>query len=133
MFVVDASVTMAWCFEDEVTPFSDGVLERLGREEALVPALWRLEVGNVLLVAERKGRLTQAQSTRFIQLLTALPIRLGAENEELSALMALGRDHHLTAYDASYLALALREGLPLATTDVRLRAASSRAGVPLLS
>ena len=64
MFILDASVTMAWCFEDEKTPYSEGVLDTLGKTQAVVPTLWQLEVANVLLVGERRQRLTQAQTTR---------------------------------------------------------------------
>ena len=68
MFVVDANVTMAWCFEDEVTDDTEAVLDRLRSEQAIVPAIWPLEVANVLLVAERRGRISEAQINRFIRL-----------------------------------------------------------------
>lgn len=131
-FVVDASVTMAWCFEDEVTPATDAVLERLIEEEAIVPALWRLEVANVLLVAERRGRMTEAQATRFLDLLERLPIRVDPASPEVAALLGVGRRHALSAYDAAYLALAERMSVPIATLDQRLLAASRRAGVPTM-
>ncbi len=131
-FVLDTSVTMAWCFEDEVTPYTEAVLDRLETTTALVPPIWQLEVANVLLVSERRKRLTQAQTARFGELLRALPITLAERDEGLDSLVAVGREHNLSAYDASYLALALASGLPLATGDAKLRAAAERAGVPLL-
>ena len=131
-FVLDTSVTMAWCFEDEVTPYTEAVLDRLETTTALVPPVWQLEVANVLLVGERRKRLTQAQTARFTQLLRALPI-VSEGREGLAALLAVGREHNLSAYDASYLALALASGLPLATSDAKLRAAAERAGVPLVT
>ena len=130
-FVLDASVTMAWCFEDEVTPYSEEILDSLEGDSAVVPILWRLEVANVLLVGERRQRLTQAQSARFTELLTALPIETAQEQDAFTSLLALGREHKLSAYDASYLGLASRLGLPLATLDDKLRGAARQIGVPL--
>lgn len=132
VFVVDASVTMAWCFEDESSPETDAVLDRLGTDAAVVPAVWPLEVANVLLVAERRGRLSEAQSSRFAGLLAQLPIDVDDHPADIDALAALGRRHELSSYDASYLALAQRVGAGLATLDRRLGGAATRAGVELL-
>ncbi len=132
MFVVDASVTMAWCFEDEATPATEAVLDRLRSERALVPAIWPLEVANVLLVAQRRGRVSEAQIGRFERLLTQLPIDVDETSTDIASLVALGRTHQLSSYDASYLLLAERAGLPLATLDDRLTQAAARAGVPLM-
>ncbi len=74
MFVIDASVAMTWCFEDEASRESDAVLDMLRDEDAVVPAIWPLEVANVLLVAERRGRLSEAKANRFLELLSQLPI-----------------------------------------------------------
>jgi predicted nucleic acid-binding protein len=71
MFVIDSSVAMAWCFEDEASDATDAVLDRLNEECAVVPAIWPLEVANVLLVAERRGRLSEAQASRFLELLSS--------------------------------------------------------------
>jgi predicted nucleic acid-binding protein len=128
--VIDASVTMAWCFEDETTDALDALLDRVATESATVPASWRLEVANVLLVAERRGRLTPAQTARFVALLTQLPIEVEAEGSaDMSGLIGLGRAYGLSAYDAEYLALAAKRGLPLATLDADLRAACTTTGV----
>ncbi len=130
--VIDTSVTMAWCFEDEVTGHTEAVLDRLGSEEAIVPSLWRLEVANVLLVAERRRRITEAQATWFIGLLEQLPIRLDTSVLDMGTLVGVGRRHGLSAYDAAYLHLAERLGAPLATLDAKLAAAGRNAGVALL-
>lgn len=134
-FVVDASMTMTWCFITEATDETRAMLRRVRAEGAIVPAIWPLEVTNALLVGERRQRLTEAETTAFVGLLAALTIRIeempGAR--ALGAVLALGRRHGLSAYDAAYLELAAREGLPLATRDTRLRDAAARVGVPLLA
>jgi predicted nucleic acid-binding protein len=130
-FVLDASATLAWCFEDEATVEAAGLLERLRDDEAIVPPLWLLELANALVVAERRARLTRADSTRFVALIRQLPIRIDQTStlDLAGAVMDLARGCELSAYDAAYLELALRLGLPLATLDVRLRSAAERAGV----
>jgi predicted nucleic acid-binding protein len=130
--VIDASIAMAWCFEDEASNATDAVLDRLRDDEAVVPALWRLEVTNVLLVAERRDRITEAQSTRFLDLLLQLRIRVDPSATDPNAVLAIGRRHRLSAYDAAYLLLAERTASPLATLDRRLSAAAMAAGVELL-
>ena len=130
-FVLDASATLAWCFEDERTAPAASVLERLRDQEALVPPLWLLELANGLVVAERRGRITRAESTRFLGLVGELPIRIDQTStlDLASSVMELARQYDLSAYDAAYLELALRLGRPLATIDERLRSAADRAGV----
>ena len=133
-FVVDASVALAWCFEDEATPYAESVLDRLQQIEAVVPAIWPLEVANVLLTAERRQRLTEAQTVRLAQLLRGLPITIDTEGltQALGSTLSLGREYGLSAYDTSYLELAMRQGLSLATQDAALRQAAARVGVPLV-
>ena len=133
-FVLDASATLAWCFEDEATADAQGLLERLRGDEAIVPPLWLLELANGLVVAERRARLTRADSTRFLALVRQLPIRIDqtATMDLAGPVMDLARTYELSAYDAAYLELALRLGVPLATFDVRLRSAAERAGVARL-
>ncbi len=132
-FVVDASVTLAWCFADEVSELAERVLDRLAGEEALAPAIWPLEVANGLRTAERRGRLELADLAQVRELLLALPVQ--AEGVPLDAALGevseLARALELSAYDAAYLALAARRGLALATVDERLRQASALAGVEL--
>lgn len=131
-FVLDGSVTMAWCFRDERSAYTDLVLNRLQTTEAIVPVIWPLEVANVALVGERRGRTVLADTERFAQFLRSLPITVdGAELDRVwGRALDLARAEQLSVYDASYLELALREGLPLATLDARLGEAARRTGVP---
>ena len=133
-FVLDASVTMAWCFEDEATPETWSVLDRLASEGAIVPALWPLEVGNILTQAERRQRTTAARISQFIEQLATLPIRVDDETaaHALSETLSLARSDKLTTYDAAYLELTMRRALPLATKDEALRDAAGRNGVDLI-
>lgn len=132
-FVVDASVTLSWCFEDESNPYSDGVLDAFADDIAVVPGVWTLEVANGLVVAERRGRLTEAQTIHFAGLLSSLPIEIEVEEirATLAAVIPIARDHGLSAYDAAYVDLAARRGVPLATLDDRLRAGAVAAGVAI--
>ena len=134
-FVLDASVTLAWCFTDEETPQTRAIFDRMRTEAAVVPAVWPLEVTNVLLIGERRQRLTHTQTTQFLLLLRSLAIRLDPRGTitAFSAVLTLGREHNLSAYDAAYLELAMRSRLPLATQDAQLRAAATRVGVALLA
>ncbi|MGD0075395.1 MAG: type II toxin-antitoxin system VapC family toxin [Candidatus Binataceae bacterium] len=132
--VLDASVTLCWLFEDQATAFTDGVLDRIaGGGEALTSVIWPLEVANALVVAERRKLIKPAQSGAFAEALRQLPIRVepvGAERAFCEVLEA-ARRYRLSAYDASYLDLAMRETLPLATVDGQLRNAARAAGVRL--
>ncbi len=134
-FVLDASVTMSWCFQNESTPYTEGVLDRLQTATAIVPAIWPLEVANVLLATERRGRLKEAQSRRFIELLLALPIVMEQPAAEriLTSVLTLGREQGLSAYDAAYLELAVRLDLPLATRDERVISAAEAIGGKILA
>lgn len=134
MFVLDCSVTMAWFFEDEATKYTQALLDALADEEmAVVPSLWLLEVTNILLVGERRGRNTIEQSRDFWETLQALPIEIeGYSLEQCSgSIYDLARTHNLSAYDASYLDLAQRRSLPLATLDKHLMVAVKACGVSL--
>ncbi|MCL2544169.1 MAG: type II toxin-antitoxin system VapC family toxin [Nocardioidaceae bacterium] len=130
--VVDASVTMAWCFEDEATPETDQLLDQVATSGCMVPALWRGEVANVLLVAERRGRIKPAQRDRFLALLDRLPVIVEITSPDSAALVWLADKHALSSYDAWYLWLAIRTGARLATLDQRLLGAASSAGVTTL-
>lgn len=134
MFVLDASVALAWCFEDEATPYADGLLARLQEDEAVTPAIWPLEVANGIRSAERRGRIDEREIPALTQLLMALPIRieevpLGAA---LKDVLPLARALGLSAYDAAYVDLALRRAAPLATIDEALARAATAAGAELL-
>lgn len=125
-FVVDNSVVMSWCFKDEANPFADSVLDWLADAAAYVPSVWPLEVVNVLLAAERRKCISEADSVRFISLLSQLPILVQYESPEkaMKDILGLARAHDLSSYDASYLDLAMKKGLPLATLDKKLRKAA---------
>jgi len=134
-FVVDCSIAMAWLFQDEATPKTAGLLKRLATETALVPAWWFIEITNVLALAERKGRITPAQSDAFIADLGKLGIERDDEppDRAFTHILALCRTHRLTSYDAIYLDLAVRRSLPLATFDQDLRKTAKGLGVGLLA
>jgi predicted nucleic acid-binding protein len=129
--VLDNSVVMAWCFADEASAYADVVLEKVAKTSALVPAIWPLEVINVLLVAERRRRIKPADSFRFLELLSSLPIDVTEEKSFGAArdVMSLARTANLSSYDASYLNLATRHALPIATLDKRLRRAATKLNV----
>lgn len=133
--VVDNSVVMSWCFKDETNQYADAVLDRLCEATAFVPSIWPLEVVNVLLAAERKRRLSEADSVRFITLLSQLPIVVEHEQPEriMKDLLALARVNDLSSYDASYLDLSMRKGFPIATLDIRLIEAARKTDVPILT
>ena len=133
-FVIDNSVVMSWCFKDETNEYADAVLDKLSETTAIVPSIWPLEVVNVLLVAERRNRLKQADSVRFITLLSQLPIIVEHEWPEkmMTELLALGRAKNLTSYDASYLDLAMRKDCPIATLDKRLMDAAKDISVKIV-
>lgn len=135
-FVLDASVALAWCFADQASPGSDALLERLGRGEvAEVPAIWPLELANVLAAAERRRRLSAADIAEAVALFAALDIRIEEDTSRraLNEILGLARREKLSSYDAAYLDLAMRLGLPLATRDAELAAASRRAGVAVFA
>jgi predicted nucleic acid-binding protein len=125
---------MAWCFSDEAESYPDSVLEKLVSVSAFVPSIWPLEVGNVLCAAERRKRLSYADSIRFLELLNELPIIVEPESPErmLKEVFLLAREYNLSTYDASYLDLAMRKGLPIASLDHALKEAAGRCDVPVL-
>jgi predicted nucleic acid-binding protein len=127
-FVVDASVAGAWALQDETAPLADACLVRLADEPATVPALFWFEIRNLLVVNERRRRLSAAESSAFLGKLHRLPIGVD-DAPDGDVVMALARRHGLTVYDAAYLELARRRAVPLATLDRRLMAAGSETGV----
>jgi predicted nucleic acid-binding protein len=134
-FVLDASVTLPWRFEDEATPWTESLLNRLeAGEEVLVPPHWPLEVANALLTAQRRRRVTSEQIHEFLDDLAALPIRIDSAYtpDQWPPVLALAERYHFTVYDAAYLELAQRTGLPLATLDADLRNAALAEPVALV-
>ena len=132
-FVLDGSVTMVWGFEDEADDYAEAILGRMPDLQAHVPSLWSLEVANALLVGERRRRITPADTARFLAILAAFPITVDEETvaHAWADTMHLARAHNLSSYDASYLELAIRLGLPLAAQDGKLKTAAEAVGVPL--
>lgn len=132
-FVLDASVALSWCFEDEGDDYAVGVLDALRTSEAVVASQWPLEMSNGLFVAERRGRIDGAGAARFMELVLSLPIVVDpvSRSRAFNVTHALARTHGLSAYDAAYLDVALRQGVSLATLDARLRSAAAAEGVPL--
>jgi predicted nucleic acid-binding protein len=133
--VLDASLALQWFLEDEAgRQYGLSVLASLSTKRAVVPILWFYEVGNGLLMACRRKRVTFDQIHAFLTRLKALPIDAARElPTELLELPALAQRHNLTNYDAAYLALAMRSRLPLATTDADLRQAAAAVGVEIVS
>lgn len=133
--VIDSSISIAWCFPDEQDKYSQTVLDVLTSTQAIVPHLWHLEVANTLLVGERRKRSTQANTVAWLGFLAALPITVDDEtnNHAFGNTVSLARDYNLSAYDAAYLELAMRLGLPLATLDDKLKTAATAVGVPLFA
>ena len=134
VFVLDCSVAVAWLFDDEASPETDALLDRLRDDGALVPALWRLELGNVLVHAERRNRIAAPQIAAYLDLLDRLPIVTDAETESraLREILTLARTANLTTYDAAYLELAMRRNAELATRDKALIRAARGVGVETL-
>ena len=133
-FVLDASTTMTWCFIDESTAFSRSLLKRLSGAYAEVPGIWPLEVANVLLISERRKRIDSLAADNFLALLSRLDIRVetGTQIAAGAFVLELARRYRLTAYDAAYLALAKKKGLPLATLDKNLQRAARQEAAALL-
>jgi predicted nucleic acid-binding protein len=137
VFIVDASVALAWFFEDEKTDWTEEFLERLLQgDRIIVPAHWATEVANALLMAVRRKRINPEQPQQFWDQLARLPIdtepALTVTPVRGKEVLALAEKHSLTVYDAAYLELARRYQLPLATLDGDLRKAAQAEGVPLL-
>ncbi len=133
-FVLDNSVALAWCFADEQTPAVMALLDRVVERGAVAPQLWPVEALNGLLAAERRGRIEPGRRHRLAGFLRDLPVVIDNEMAEQAwtASAVLAETQRLTMYDATYLELAIRRGLALATNDKALREAALRLGVELL-
>src|ERR1700712_1274356 len=120
--VIDASVALSWCFEDEATPETDAIAHEIARTGAFVPSLFHLEISNVLLQAERRGRISIADATQRLELISRLPLEVDLQTSSRATdqIMVLARAENLTVYDAAYLELAIRKALTLATKDRQL-------------
>jgi predicted nucleic acid-binding protein len=134
-FVLDASVALSWFFDDEFSPYSDSIAEIMPQSQAVVPIIWPLAMANGFLTAFRRGRLQETQVAALIGALGRLRIDIdnGIAPESLAqATLTLGIAHRVSAYDASYLELAMRRGLPIATQDEKLIQAATETGVRVL-
>jgi predicted nucleic acid-binding protein len=129
-FVLDASITACWAFQDEDHPDARLAFHQMRSEEAVVPCLWWFEVRNILVVNERRRRIAESETAAFLLNLSRLRIRIDRAPDE-GAVLRLARTHRLSVYDAAYLELAQREGLPLATLDADLKKAAAGEGVAL--
>jgi predicted nucleic acid-binding protein len=131
VFILDSSLAAAWCFPDEATGYTNGVLQVLsGAEEALTPRLWAYEVRNSVLMGMRRKRILPAQAAGFLASLRSLPIHL-SDPQSYDAVFDLARASNLTVYDAAYLDLALRRNLPLASLDEALCKVATERGIVL--
>jgi predicted nucleic acid-binding protein len=133
-WVFDASITLAWCFDDEKTPSTEVLFDRLAVTPAAVPQIWPLEVANVLALATRKARITVSRRAKFLAMLAAQSITVDPLTHTIAFhdILTLADAYKLTVYDAAYLELAMRLGVPLATLDKDLSKAAIASGVAVL-
>ena len=133
--VLDCSIAVAWCFQDEATPALDALLDRVQTEGAVVPPLWTLEVANVLVMAARRARVARETIHERLALLDMLAIETDSQGTGAvwrSTVLTLAQTEVLSFYDAVYLELAIRRGLPLASSDKTLRRAAAQRGVAIV-
>ena len=133
-FVANASVAIAWVHPAQATPETDAMLDRLATGDSLVvPALWPLEVANALTVLRRRRKLTPDEARTAIEIIRELPVIIDHEAAVIAftRLVDLASEHELTVYDATYIELATRRQLPLASNDARIKQAAIRSGVEL--
>ena len=131
--VLDNSVVCGWLLENQATPYSDAIAQRLQDDQAVAPPLLRLEYANVLRTACKRGRLTAQQAQDAIAQLAELPVEIDAELPDAAQLLALALRYDLSSYDATYLDLALRRQLPVATQDVAFAQAARLSGVGVVT
>lgn len=130
-FILDASIAATWCFGDEATEYTQDILDAVsGPLEATAPRLWAYEIRSSVLKGIRKKRITESDGDNFLELLADLRITL-TDPVSYDGVFTLAKQYGLTVYDAAYLDLAIRQGLPLASLDEELKAAAAQAGVPM--
>jgi predicted nucleic acid-binding protein len=130
-FVLDASIAITWALRDEDHPLADIAFLYIQADSVVVPGIWWYEIWNILIMNERRNRISLEDSAKFLRDLSQFSI--GVDFPNGTYLMALSRKHKLSAYDAAYLAAAQSNKLPLATLDKALKAAALAEGIPLLS
>ncbi|MEO7244153.1 MAG: type II toxin-antitoxin system VapC family toxin [Rubrivivax sp.] len=129
--VVDASVSAAWLLPDEATPYTESLLQATADREVWVPALWLLEMGNLLISAQRRKRIDAAKRRELVMAASALRLRVDREPVSMAAMDEVAASRGLSAYDAAYLELAIRRSLPMATQDAAMRKAMKASSVVL--
>jgi predicted nucleic acid-binding protein len=132
VIIVDASAAGGWILDDEKTDITMQLLAMVNEQGALMPMLWYYEIRNMVLIKERRKRLTPEQTRIGLSLINNLPIDFDDETDD-KLLLRVARRHNLTAYDAAYLELAIREDLAFATLDRPLATAAKNEGVTLLA
>ncbi|MGA2340904.1 MAG: type II toxin-antitoxin system VapC family toxin [Terracidiphilus sp.] len=131
-FVLDASVSASWALADEYSPLAESAQNQLREDFAVVPRIWWYEIRNLLVVNERRLRITADHSATFLRLLSSYPIRFEPTEDEQDVLR-IARQYRLSFYDAAYLSVAAGSLLPLATLDRNLQSAAESAGIPLFA
>lgn len=129
MVILDTSVALSWCFEDELTEQTQKILEYVEKHGAMVPSLWQLEVTNALWSSIRRKRLDLEKSRSYLALFQALPIKILEKSYDMTSLLDIACATGLTTYDTTYLVLALEHHLPLATLDIALQKVAQDKGV----
>lgn len=134
-FVLDCSVAISWCFEDEASPETDRILDMVAKDGAFVPNLWHLEITNVLIQAEKRGRISKQSIRQRLDAFSVLPITVDNEthHKAFDDVLHFAVDHKLTSYDAAYLELAVRRKLPLATKDKALKKTARKIGLSVMT
>ncbi len=131
MFVLDASITMAWCFEDERTTYTEAVLQSLSEESCIVPQLWASEVANILQIGMKRKRITESEVINFCTMLSNLPILIDYSQHKILDLFEKCKTSDLTAYDTQYFYLAHDNQIPIATLDKKIKEAAQKLKIPL--
>lgn len=133
-FVLDSSVALAWILPDEHSDAVDQIADRLENDVAVVPAVWPLEVLNALLTASRRARIGAEDMQRLLSHLASLPIEVEQIDmaQTLKAVSALAQHHGITSYDAAYVEVAKRRGVPVATLDRKLKEVSLAEGLSVI-
>lgn len=131
-FVLDNSVVTGWYIEDQASDYTEAVAARLETDRALVPALWSLEFANVLKTACTRGKLDIDTARQIVDTLCALPIEIDQATPGPRQLLELAMRYNLSSYDAAYLELAMRHGLPIASKDAKLLEAATQAGIGIV-
>lgn len=127
-FILDCSVAMTWCFKDQASEYADNVLKSMKNEQAFVPFLWDLEVANVIYLANKKNKCSEADQLYYIELFNSLNIKRLRVDVSIDHLVVISKKYNLTSYDACYFHLSMSHNMPIATLDIDLQKAILKAG-----